>query len=227
MTLDPGSFLWLLAHDLRLGWRMFLSMFGSARRPIVVAAVVAGTFALHLVAIPAVVLLKPVLDDPVAHSRMYDPVILAVFSWMVAQSVFATTRTLFDRGDLDLLMGSPLDARQVMAAKASGIVCNTFGSAAFLLLPLAHVGVVLDGPRWLALYPVLMSMVLVATSLAMLLTISLFFLLGARRARVVTHVVGALIGGGFILAVQVMAVMPDTVQDAAAAAPRVAQRPAR
>ena len=29
------------------------------------------------------------------------------FAWMIAQSLFSVTRTLYDRGDLDLLLGGP------------------------------------------------------------------------------------------------------------------------
>ena len=205
----PGSFLWLFAHDLRLNWRRFTALFTSLAAGHLAALVVGGGIVLHLVAWPVVAHVSPLLHPAAdASSAPLAALITAIVSWMLAQSLFGATRALYDRGDLDLMLGSPLAASRVFAAKAAALAISTFGSVALLTLPLANVGALIDRPAWLALYPVLMALALIATALALALTIWLFGLFGPQRARIYLHVTGALIGGGFILAAQIVAMLP-------------------
>ena len=52
MKLKPGSFLWLVGHDLLLSWRGFRALFGGLR-PLNVAIVITGTLiAFHALALP-------------------------------------------------------------------------------------------------------------------------------------------------------------------------------
>jgi ABC-2 type transport system permease protein len=210
----PGSFLWLFAHDLRLNWRRFTSMFTSIAAAPLAALVIGGGLVLHLVAWPVVAMVSPILHPPDGSSTgPLAGLITAIVSWMLAQSLFGATRALYDRGDLDLLLGSPLVASKVFAAKAAAIAISTFGSVAILTLPLANVGALIDRPAWLAAYPVLIALALIATALGLSLTIWLFGLIGPQRARVYLHVTGAVIGGGFILAAQIVAVLPTPWRD--------------
>ena len=213
-----GSFLWLVAHDLRLNWRRFAGMLGVAGGASPWAIVAVAAIASHALAWPVAQWLAPVWTrssglDAAAQGPLIA-LVICVFSWMIAQSLFGTMRTLYDRGDLDLLMGSPLSARKVLAAKALAIAGSTLGSIAVLVLPLANVGALIDGAHWLAIYPVLVSMALIATALALFTGIGLFFLCGARRARLIVQLTGALIGGGFVLAAQIVILLPDHLQAA-------------
>jgi ABC-2 type transport system permease protein len=210
---EPGSFLWLFAHDLRLNWRRFTSMFSSVAAGSLAALVIGGGIVLHLIAWPVVAMVSPILHPATGQSTgPLAGLITAIVSWMLAQSLFGATRALYDRGDLDLLLGSPLAASKVFAAKAAAIAISTFGSVAVLTLPLANVGAVIDRPAWLAVYPVLMALALIATTLGLALTIWLFGLIGPQRARVYLHVTGAVIGGGFILAAQIVAMLPTALR---------------
>ena len=182
------------------------------------AIVAVAAIASHALAWPVAQWLAPVWTrssglDAAAQGPLIA-LVICVFSWMIAQSLFGTMRTLYDRGDLDLLMGSPLSARKVLAAKALAIAGSTLGSIAVLVLPLANVGALIDGAHWLAIYPVLVSMALIATALALFTGIGLFFLCGARRARLIVQLTGALIGGGFVLAAQIVILLPDHLQAA-------------
>ncbi len=209
----PGSFLWLFAHDLRLNWRRFSSMFRSIAAGPLAALIIGGGIVLHLIAWPVVAMVSPLLHPADgASSGPLAGLIIAIVSWMLAQSLFGATRALYDRGDLDLLLGSPLAASKVFAAKAAAIAISTFGSVAILTLPLANVGALIDRPAWLAVYPVLMALALIATSLGLALTIWLFGMIGPQRARVYLHVTGAMIGGGFILAAQIVAMLPKPMR---------------
>lgn len=211
----PGSFLWLLANDMRLNWRRFASMLGAVGelRPwlLVGVAVVLS----HALAVPVARWLAPRMElagSQVAQIGILAGVMVSLFCWMVAQSMFGTMRAVYDRGDLDLLMGSPLPARRVFAAKSCGVLASTLGSLGVLALPLANAGALCGNPEWLALYPTLLALGLIATAIALLTAIGLFFLMGARRARVVMQLAAAAIGGGFVLCAQIVILLPEAIQ---------------
>ncbi|MEZ5856598.1 MAG: hypothetical protein R3D67_18315 [Hyphomicrobiaceae bacterium] len=207
-----GSFIWLVLHDLRLNWRRFLGMFGGASPAVAVGLMVAGALALHAVAWPMLPYLADHLSgaEPSPEGRLaLGAFLICVASWMAAQGLFQATRTLYDRGDLDLLLGSPLSPRKVLGAKAVAIALSSLGSVAMLALPVANVGALRYGAHWLAFYPNLGSLALAATALALLVTIALFYVLGPRKARTYAQLGGALLGGSFVLGVQVIALLPE------------------
>jgi ABC-2 type transport system permease protein len=209
MSLAPGSFLWLAAHDMRLGWRGFAGMFGTARPQTIALVLGAGALLLHLAAWPLVALIAPHVQAVEAARGPLQAMVACTLSWMIAQSLFGATRALFDRGDLDLLLGAPLPAARIFAAKAVAIATATFGSVAFLTLPVANVGAVLGYPGWLGSYPALIAIAMIATAIGLAIAITLFFLVGPRRARAVAQLTGAAIGGAFILGAQILAVLPE------------------
>lgn len=215
MTLRPGSLAWLVAGDLRLNWRRTTDMIAGARgRPHVVLPVLAAAAAvLHLLAWPVVVLIAPVVHDQAASAALIG-VVGSAFAWMVAQSLFGSTRALYDRGDLDLLLGSPLPPGRVIAAKAIAIAAGTCGSVAFLTLPVANAGAVVDRAAWLGVYPVLAGLAMIATALGLALAMTLFYAFGARRARLFANMTGAVIGGAFVLAAQLVAMLPSGLRQA-------------
>ena len=212
-----GSFVWLVAHDMRLNWRRFVDMFcGMAPHHALIIAI-AGVLILHALAWPALPWLAAHVAGPATppESRLLiGGALVCIASWMTAQGLFAATRTLYDRGDLDLLLSSPQDPSRILAAKAIAIALSSLGSVAVLALPLANVGAWRYGRQWLAAYPTLASLALGATALSLLATIGLFHAFGPRRARIVSHLAGALIGGAFVLGAQVLALLPDATRHA-------------
>ncbi len=121
-------------------------------------------------------------------------ILLATFLFMLSGALKSSVEVLFDRGDMDLLLSSPLPSRSIFTVRLAGIVVKVAAVYLFFLAPLAHVGVLLGQPRWLAAYPVLLGMAAIAASAAMLLTLGLVRWLGARRTRVVAQVLGAVAG---------------------------------
>ncbi len=212
MKLVPGSFPWLLVNDLRLNWRRMADMFDGISRVKIAVIGLLGFLAVHGIAGVAAKWLAPLVHGEAGNvAGKLAPlatIVICMFSWMIAQSLFSAMRTLFDRGDLDLLLGSPLPPRRIFASKAMAIAASAFGSVALLTLPVANAGAIVNGPVWLAIYPVLVGLALLATALALFVAIGLFFLVGARRARLYTHVTAALIGGGFVLVAQIVAMLP-------------------
>ncbi len=211
-----GSFAWLVVHDLRLNWRRFVGMFGGASTGAAIGVVCVGALLLHALAWPVIPHLAGYLagEETTPEVRVgLGAFLICVASWMAAQGLFQATRTLYDRGDLDLLLGSPLSPRKVLGAKAMAISLSSLGSVAMLALPVANVGAWRYGAHWLAFYPTLASLALAATALALLTTIALFYSFGPRRARTYAHLGGALIGGSFVLGVQLVALLPESMRD--------------
>lgn len=210
MTFRPGSFPWHVAHDLRLS--RLQAAFGD-RGALASGLIVLGVLlAFHLLAIP---LGRWILD---AHSAPQieaglASVTLFVLPWLVSQSLTGFTRSLYSRGDLDLLLSSPANVRAVAAAKGLGVCIETLLSLGIFAFPLADSLAILSGPRWLAVYPALMAAALLATALGLALTVAMFALVGARRTRMLSQVVSTLIASGFILATQIVHVLPDGLRD--------------
>lgn len=219
--LPPGSFRWLVANDVRLNWRRFVDVFGHAAQSRAILVMAAGAIALHALAWPVAPFLAGFADNArtTSESRLaIGAFLVCIASWMMAQGLFAATRTLFDRGDLDLLYGSPLPRRRVLAAKAVSIALSSLGSVALLALPVVNVAAIRLGPHWLAVYPALAGVALLGTAIALGVTIALFRVFGPRSARRYAHLAGALIGGAFVLCAQIVALLPDGVRVAVTSA---------
>ena len=199
MSARPGGASWLLRHELRMFWYTALSSAspGQARRfHWKLAAVWLVLWLLfHLGAY--VVLRKAVpADGPMPHALVVaaSAMLLATFLFMLSGALKSSVEVLFDRGDMDLLLSSPLPSRSIFTVRLAGVVVKVAAVYLFFLSPLAHVGVLLGQPRWLAIYPVLLGMAIMAASAAMLLTLGLVRWLGARRTGVVAQVLGAIAG---------------------------------
>lgn len=214
MIEGPGSFLWLVRHDLRLAWRGFAGMLADVRPAVLWPIVALSIIGLHLVALPIVKVLDPHIHGRGVTIASLAAIMGAAFTWMLAQGIFGLTRALYHRADLDLLLGSPLPARRVIAAKVIAIAASSFGSIAILVLPVAHMGAIVDGRHWLGLYPLLVSFALLATAFGLALVIGLFLVVGVRRARLLAHLLGAGTAGVFVLGAQIVAMLPSDWRDA-------------
>jgi ABC-2 type transport system permease protein len=199
VNLRPGGTPWLLRHEIRMFWYTNFGgskqgQRGSANWRVVGGALLvwfalhAGVFALLRSAGPA----AGFSAGPFVVA--VTAILLATFLFMLSSALKASVETLFDRGDMDLLLSSPLPSRSIFSVKLAGMAFGLAVLYLFFLAPFAHVGLLLGQFRWLAIYPVLFAMAVLAASLAMLLTLAMVRVLGARRTRVVAQVVGALAG---------------------------------
>jgi ABC-2 type transport system permease protein len=197
VTQRPGTALWLLRHELRLFWYSLASgKEGAPRRPTwrVIGGGLLVWLGLHAAVFALLDAIGPAGMPPRQFAVAVTALLLATFLFMLSSALKSSVETLFDRGDLDLLLSSPLPSRSIFIVKLAGMAFGVAGLYLFFLAPFAHVGLVLGQFRWLAIYPVLFAMAVLAASAAMLLTLALVRLLGARRTRVVAQVVGALAG---------------------------------
>ena len=204
----PGSALWLLGHELRM---FFINASGvrskdrSARKNIaiwVVLALLAHGFAY-------MVLRK--LGAGFGAGGPPHTLIMAVtgimagaFTLMLSTGLKSSVEVLFERGDMDLLLSSPLPSRSIFSARLAGIAGGTCALYLLFLAPFAHAGLVLGQFHWLGIYPAILSLAAIAASLSMLLTLALVRWLGVRRTRVVAQILGALAGALLFLVSQAL-----------------------
>ena len=211
MTCPPGSFFWLLCHDLRLNWRQFTDVFAgwSARKAAV--AVVGGLIVMHALAWAALAMraLSPGLAGPGVLAASASGALL----WMIAQGLMGATRSLYERGDLDVLFASPLTAWKAVASRALSIAAASLAALAPMMFPLAHVGAWIDGPSWLSMYPILIAMALFGTAIGFMLGLALFAAVGPKQARQFSQILAAGIAGAFVLAVQIGFLLPKSFAD--------------
>ena len=197
----PGSLRWLVGQQVRWQWRA-LGRRGRGWLLFVLAFVGLGTAALYFT-------LRGLLGDlrlggPLPGALL-GPALLAqafLFTLMVSAAVRASLEALFTRGDLDLLLHSPLPARTVLAARALGVALSGAAGAALLVVPALLVLLALGAWRALGLLGWWAAAALGSASVGLWLTLGLVRLLGVRRARVVASVVGALVGASLFLASQ-------------------------
>src|SRR6185295_3109679 len=73
--------------------------------------------------------------------------------------------------------------------------------------PFVDVLVIGGGTRWLAAFGVVVAIGLSAAAAAIALTVLLFRLIGPSRTRLVAQILAAVIGAGFIIALQIGAIL--------------------
>jgi ABC-2 type transport system permease protein len=216
MRFKPGSLLWLVAHDLTLSWRRFRGVFRKLSLTSMLCLIVTAEIVFHLIAMQAANWFgKLEADiDPTSYRMALAAGLLLVMSFLTAQALTGSTRALHARGELDIVLASPVSARNVVMARALSIAAEAIGSVAILAAPMIDMNIVAGRPHWLAAYPVLIGAGLLGTAFGLSVAVFLFALMGPRRARLVSQVAAALIGGGFVLAAQIVNLLPQSWRDA-------------
>lgn len=200
-TLKPASTTWLLANEMRLGWREMASKPGAARVSMIILGVV--LLIVMIGAIPAGWFLRGVVLPINGGTIMIAAAAAAViFTLMLSQTLAAATQALYARADLDLLFSSPLPPERVLTVRFTAIALNVFLGVGLFIAPWLIPIALISHPEWLSALVVLAGLALLASSAGLLLAMALFRVLGPRRTRVVAQVLGALIGAGFFLATQ-------------------------
>jgi len=186
----PGSIPWLFRHELRLQWysagsRKPAKDARAQRRPGMAGLATIGLawLALHVIAYFVVARIGGIdARDPrvmVAVSAL----LFGCMSFMLASALKSSVLVLFERGDLDLLLSSPLPSRSIFTVRLGTVAAGTAALYLFFLAPFAHAGALLGHVGWLAVYPVVLGTASVIACIAMLLTLGLVRLIGARRTR--------------------------------------------
>ncbi len=209
----PGGWLWLGRHELRLAWRDLVALATAGRRgrEWVFALVVVGlALVLHLPALGFSNTILVALDgaSPVTVLVGATAVAALAFTVILSQAIEQVTRAFYTRGDLELILSSPVSAQRILAIRIAATAATSALLPAVLVAPLANILAVRDGVGWLGTYLVLLSLAATATAFAVALATLLFRLIGPRRTRLVAQILAGLIGAGFVLALQISAILP-------------------
>ena len=207
----PGTIPWFAGHELRLAWRDWLGMMtagGRTRARTLAIVLVALVLFMHVVAFSMVARFAAVGLDP-DKTTLVVVTGSALLSWslMLSQAMELVTRAFYTRSDLDLLLSSPIAAARAFAVRIAAIAVSVMSMAALLAAPFINVLAVLGGPRWLLAYIAVMAMGAAAVALAALMTTALFQMIGPKRTRLVAQIVAAVIGAGFVIGLQLAAIV--------------------
>ncbi len=208
---SPATVTWLAEHELRLGWRDWLSMMTGGRRSrtrtVAIALVVFAVF-MHLLAWSMV---GGYAETPAGAGKealvVVSGMLLLSWSLLMSQAMESVTRAFYTRSDLDLILTSPVPQRRVFSVRIARIAISVAAVAVFLASPFINMLAVLGGARWLAAYGVVAAMGLVAAALSVALTVGLFRLIGPKRTRLIAQIVAAIIGAMFVIGLQVVAIL--------------------
>ncbi|WP_027575446.1 hypothetical protein [Bradyrhizobium sp. WSM1743] len=202
---------WFARHELRLAWREWFAMMTGGRRKRTRAAVI-GLFCfaavLHLPAW-AVIGRFADLQLPLDKSPLIviSATIFLAWTLMLSQAIESVTRVFYARADLDLIMSSPATLANLFSVRIAAIALTVTVLALLFATPFIDVLVIGGGARWLAAFGVVIAMGLSAAAIAIAVTILLFRLIGPARTRLIAQILAAIIGAGFVIALQVAAIM--------------------
>ena len=198
-TLAPGSFAWLAWHEMTLTWRSRSKR--GATRWIGYAMVLAwfgfGCF--------LAVLLRdqPIPTFPGLRTAILSGSIVA-FTFMTAQAMIGSQRTLYEAGDLALLFSAPIEGRTVLLAKLLGITGSIALTYAILVLAIVVPVATLGHPQLFGVVALLAALALGAAAFGIAITLALAMLAGPRAARTVGQIAAAVLGGTMFLLSQIL-----------------------
>jgi len=222
MSLRPGSFLWLVRHDLRVSLRRFSGHFAGRSLAKVMAMIALGLAFMHLICGPTAAIFAR--KDLEAQESLLGGAVLFILLWQMSQVISQFTRLLYSRGDLDLLLSSPVSGRAVMGAHAVAIAIEVNLVVGSFVFPMADMVALRMGAGWLLAYPVVVASGLFATACGLAITVGLFKLVGPRRTRMAAQITAAVLASALILGGQLAYLLSSPARPASAliaAAPMV------
>jgi ABC-2 type transport system permease protein len=196
------SFAWFAEHESRLAWRDMLSMLTAGRpdreRRVAIAVVILAFLVLRRYLSVGI---RPDLPTLVAVTTG----ILLSGSAMLSQAMESVTRTFYARSDLEFILSAPVRAEKLFAVRIAAMALTAALMSVLLIGPFIDILAWRSGLRWLGAYGVLITVSLATTALAVVLTFTLFQLIGPKRTRLVAQIVAAIIGGLFVVGLQLAA----------------------
>jgi ABC-2 type transport system permease protein len=208
--MSSAALTWFARHEIRLAWREWLAMMtaGRLRKRRAVIGLIVFAVLLHLPAY-AVIGRFADLKAPLDKSTLIVMTATILLAWalMLSQAIESVTRVFYARADLDLIMSSPVALANVFSIRIAAIALTVIAMALLLSTPFVDVLVIGGGLRWLAAYGVVIAIGLSAAAVAIAVTIVLFRVIGPSRTRLVAQILAAIIGAGFVIALQVAAIL--------------------
>lgn len=202
---------WFASHELRLAWRELLGMLTAGRRwkkHSVALTLIGFVLFMHLPAY-AVVGRFAELQAPLDKTSLIVITACLFLGWtlMLSQAIESVTRVFYARADLDLIMSSPVPLPNVFSVRISAIALTVTVMAMLLATPFVDILVIGGGARWFAAYGVVAAVGISAAAVAIAVTVALFRLCGPARTRFIAQIFAAVAGAGFVIALQVAAIL--------------------
>ena len=209
--MNSAALTWFARHELRLASREWLAMMTGGRRGRKRAAIIGLIVFAAIMHLPAYAVIGRFADlqAPLDKSSLIVITATIVLAWalMLSQAIESVTRVFYARADLDLIMSSPVRLANVFSVRIASIALSVIAMALVLSTPFVDVLVIGGGLRWFLAYGVVVAIGLSAAAVAIAVTIVLFRLIGPSRTRLVAQVLAAVIGAGFVIALQVAAIL--------------------
>ncbi|WP_315768962.1 MULTISPECIES: permease [unclassified Bradyrhizobium] len=202
---------WFTRHELRLAWREWLAMITAGRQRRTRVALIALLFFGIILHLPAWAVvgryadLKPPLDKTALI--VITATVLLSWALMLSQAIESVTRVFYARADLDLIMSSPVRLPEIFSVRIAAIALSVTSMALLLATPFVDVLLLEGGMRWLSAFVVVAAVGLSAAALAIAITILMFRLIGPARTRLVAQILAAVIGAGFVILLQIAAIV--------------------
>ncbi|CCE05644.1 conserved membrane hypothetical protein [Bradyrhizobium sp. STM 3843] len=202
---------WFARHELRLAWREWLAMITAGRSRRTRAAIIALLIFGVILHVPAWAVIGRYADlrPPLDKTALIVITATLLLSWalMLSQAIESVTRVFYARADLDLIMSSPIRLPEIFSVRIAAIALSVTGMALLLATPFVDVLLIEGGVRWLSAFVVVAAVGLSAAALAIAITILLFRLIGPARTRLVAQILAAVIGAGFVILLQIAAII--------------------
>ena len=209
--MTPAALTWFARHEIRLAWREWLAMMTAGRRRRKRAAIVGVLILAGIMHLPAYAIVGRYADLQAPLDKAALIVITATIflAWalMLSQAIESVTRVFYARADLDLIMSSPVTLTNIFSVRLGAIALQITTMALLFSLPFVDVLLFGGGVRWLAALGVVIAIGLSAAAVAIAATIMLFRAIGPARTRLVAQILAAVIGAGFVIALQVAAIL--------------------
>ena len=207
----PGTIGWLALHEARLSWRdwIYLITGGHSRRA-VTSGLVFIVFVLFLHSVAYLMLRSSDTLTGAADAQTLVVItgsLAMSSSLMLSQALESVTRGFYSRGDLELILASPVSAWRLFAVRIMAMAVAVGAQALVLAAPFVNVLVWFGGAHWLGAYAVSAALAMDAVAVSVLLTVALFRAIGPRRTRFVAQILAAIIGAAFVIGVQFAAIL--------------------
>src|SRR5258707_11872781 len=197
--LRPGGFACIGGQELRLPLRNRRRGGRGTWIGLILLAVFVAVGIMAALALRAV----PIHGGPAVYTGALAASIL-LMSFMTTQALLRSQHTLYESGDLDLLLTAPLEPGTILRAKLCGIAASVVISFALMLLPIALPVAVLGHPGLFGIPALLAALALTSACLGLAVMIGVVALAGPRAARTVGQIVGGLLAGAVFLISQLM-----------------------
>jgi ABC-2 type transport system permease protein len=211
---QAGSTLWLLRHDLRLAGRDFRAS-GRGKSRVVVFVLVANLIFTHLMGFAAAPFFARLHNQFRAETMVGGTLAVAgAFTLFLSKSISEAIEALHQRGDLDLLLSSPIPMRRVLVTRLMAIAVIAAFLPILMVVPMLN-GMMLRGYfDWAGVYPVIGSLALAASAAGAALTFGLLAWLGPRWTRFTARALATLFGTVSFLSTQARFLVPDDARSA-------------